>query len=144
MTNINGDNSNNLHPLMAMLEKEFGHCAIRLDWVSKHRPLEVCVSTVLLADNWSPVERPLNKWCLSKAWSYGTKEAKLDDRGSSRVSEATLAFCVTIGCLILWNRTFSFSCQLVWSWKTHWPDVWEKRDDPKLVLKCRVLKFVWA
>lgn len=36
MTNINGDNSNNLHPLMAVREEEFGPHAIRLDSVSKH------------------------------------------------------------------------------------------------------------
>lgn len=93
MTNINGDNSNNLHPLMAVLEKEFEPHAIRLDAVSKHRPLEVCVHSII---GWSlkPMERPVNKWCLPKAGTYGTKEAKLDDHGSSSVSEATLAFKV--------------------------------------------------
>lgn len=47
MTNINGDNSNNLHPLMAVREKELGPHAIRLDSVSKHRPLEVRVHTII-------------------------------------------------------------------------------------------------
>lgn len=32
---------------MAVLEKEFGRCAIRLDLVSKHRPLEVCVLSII-------------------------------------------------------------------------------------------------
>lgn len=32
---------------MAMLEKEFGLSAIRLDSVSKQRPLEVCVHSII-------------------------------------------------------------------------------------------------
>lgn len=141
MTNINGDNSNNLHPLMAMLEKEFGHCAIRLDLVSKHRPLEVCVSTALLADNWSPVERPVNKWSLPKAWSCGTKEVKLDDRGSSRVSEATLAFHVRNWMPGSMKSCFFLLLTVGLIMKN--PLTWcltESRN-PKLLFKCRILKM---
>lgn len=126
---------------MAMLEKEFGHCAIRLDLVSKHRPLEVYVSTALLADSWSPVEGPVNKWSLSKAWSRGTKEVKLDDCGSSRVSEATLAFHVRNWMPDFMKSYFLLLLALTLIMKN--PLTWcltEKRN-PKLLFKCRVLKM---
>lgn len=126
---------------MAMLEKEFGHCAIRLDLVSKHRPLEVCVSTALLADNWSPVEGPVNKWCLSKAWSYGKKEVKLDDSGSSRVSEATLTFCVR-NWIPGFMKSYFFlllAVRLIMKNLLTWC-LTEKRN-PELLFKCRVVKM---